>query len=50
MRLETVPVQCWQVDGGGKIAKLINVVSWDEACSLNPAFRKVVNTKEDATA
>lgn len=31
---------CWQVDGGGKMAKLINVVSWEEACSLNPAFHK----------
>ncbi|MGH6890994.1 MAG: hypothetical protein ACREEP_01930 [Dongiaceae bacterium] len=31
---------CWQVDGGGKMAKLINLVSWEEACSLNPAFRK----------
>ncbi len=43
-------VVCWQVDGGGKIAKLINVLSWDEACSLNPALRKAVDTKEDAAA
>ncbi len=41
-------VLCWQVDGGGKMAKLINVVSWDEACSLNPAFRKAANSKDEA--
>jgi AhpD family alkylhydroperoxidase len=39
---------CWQVDGGGKMAKLINVVSWDEACSLNPAFRKAKDDAERA--
>ena len=42
-------VVCWQVDGGGKVAKLVNVVSWEEACSLNPAFRKVADTKVEVT-
>jgi AhpD family alkylhydroperoxidase len=33
---------CWQTDGGGKIAKLVNLMSWEEACAFNPAFCKQV--------
>lgn len=43
-------VVCWQVEGGGKMARLINVVSWDEACSLNPALRTVADSKEVVAA
>lgn len=29
---------CAEVDGVGKFAKSMNVVSWDEACEINPAL------------
>jgi len=30
---------CAQVDGVGKFVKSLNVLSWDEACELNPSLR-----------
>ncbi len=27
---------CAQTDGVGKFVKSLNVISWDEACALNP--------------
>jgi len=27
---------CAQTDGVGKLVKSLNVLSWDEACTLNP--------------
>jgi AhpD family alkylhydroperoxidase len=29
---------CAQTDGVGKLAKSMNIVSWDEACAINPAL------------
>ena len=30
---------CAEVDGVGKFVKSLNVISWDEACALNPKLR-----------
>jgi hypothetical protein len=30
---------CAEVDGVGKFVKSLNVVSWEEACELNPKLR-----------
>ena len=27
---------CAQTDGVGKLVKSLNVISWEEACALNP--------------
>jgi len=31
---------CAQTDGVGKLVKSFNVVSWDDACVLNPKLRR----------
>jgi predicted HAD superfamily phosphohydrolase len=33
---------CAEVDGVGKFVKSLNVVSWEEACELNPKLVSVV--------
>jgi len=34
----SVGLFCAEVDGVGKFVKSLNVLSWEEACELNPAL------------
>jgi alkylhydroperoxidase family enzyme len=39
---------CAQTDGVGKFVKSLNVISWEEACELNPRLNDAAAAKEAA--
>ena len=39
---------CAQTDGVGKLVKSFNVISWDEACEINPDLARATATAEAA--
>jgi alkylhydroperoxidase family enzyme len=39
---------CAQTDGVGKLVKSLNVVSWEEACELNPKLMQGAAAQEAA--
>lgn len=42
-------MMCAQTDGVGKLVKSLNVVSWDEACQINPKLQTADHNKTAAT-
>ena len=41
---------CAETDGVGKFVKSLNVISWQEACDLNPNLRKIPTRKREPTS
>ena len=39
---------CAQTDGVGKLVKSLNVISWEEACTINPRLNEAAPAQEAA--